>query len=149
MTALHLLRPFARWQRRDANGRRFDIKTVDQAEEWVAQIAGLGFDRFTTWTARAPARADELNGGSVYFCRAGRTLFRMPWGGLEYEDRHRVWAILMRPEIVRVEAMRVGMVRGWRYLEGRNPPADRPRPAAAGDALPEHVARELREIGLA
>lgn len=149
MTALHLLRPFSGWQRRDANGRRFAIETVDGAEEWVAHIAGLGFDCFTTWTARAPARADELEGGSVYFCRARRTLFRMPWAGLEYDDRHHVWAILMRPEIVRVEAKRVGIVCGWRYLEGRNAPADRPRPATAVDGLPRHVARELRETGLA
>ena len=143
MTGLHLLRPFAGWRRRGGA-----IATVDEAEDYVAHIAGLGFDRFTTWTRRAPARAEELEGGSVYFCRAGLTLFRMPWAGLEYDDRHHIWAILMRPEIVRVEAKRVGMVRGWRYLPADAAPADRPRPAATGDALPEHIARELKEIGL-
>ena len=73
-------------------------------------------------TARIPRREPELQGGSVYFVRGGRTLFRMPF--VEIERRGRFSYIVVRPEIVRVEPLKVGFLRGWRYLEGRLAPPD-------------------------
>jgi hypothetical protein len=37
---------------------------------------------------------------------------------------------------------------GWRYLEAKDAPADRPRHAALDDNLPPAMARELRALGL-
>lgn len=109
--------------------------------------AGLGFDRFETITTRRVTRAAEMEGGSVYFVRSGTVLFRMPflevvdlWGG--------EWAIVMRPELIRTERKRVGMVRGWRYMANADAPPDLPRLPLETDELPEHMRKELEELGL-
>lgn len=104
------------------------------AEAYVRACRGEGHDRFYTGTARRIARADELVGGSVYFVRGGFTLFRMPF--VEVERRSRYWWVAMRPEIVRVEALKVGFLRGRRYLEGDRAPKDLPAsmPADLADA---------------
>ena len=144
MTApLHLLRGFVQW-----NDRRTgkDIKTVDDADAWVRHIADMGFDHFYTWTTRRPARAAELEGGSVYFVKGGFTLFRMPF--VEICDDDDGYSISMRPELFRVERHRVGFLRGWRYLEDRSAPADLPERPAPGE-MPEEMASELKELGLA
>ena len=139
---LHLLRGFVQWYDRLAG--RGEIKTVEEAEAWVNHIADMGFDRFYTWTTRRVTRAAELKGGSVYFVRQGRTLFRMPF--VRVEDDGDGFAICMRPELIRVEEKRVGMVRGWRYLLGQDAPPDI-RPAEDGQAA--ELPSELRELGLA
>ena len=144
MTApLHLLRGFVQWY--DRRGGRGEIKTVDEAEAWVRHIADLGFERFYTWTSRRPQRGVELEGGSAYFVRSGRTLFRMPFLAIEHEGEG--VNIVMRPELIRVEKKRVGMARGWRYLADADAPPDL---APAPDAeLPPHLQSELKELGLA
>ena len=112
---LHLLRGFTQWR---------SGKHLKDAEAYVERVRAAGYDVFYTWTKRRPKRADELKGGSVYFCRSGFTLFRMPFKRLVPIDGG--FRIEMKPEIIRVEAKRVGMVRGWRYLEGDVAPADTP-----------------------
>lgn len=143
MTApLHLLRGFVQWHDRRGFG---EIKTVDDAEAWVNYIARQGFDEFSTWTTRRVTREAEMEGGSVYFVRSGTVLFRMPF--IRVEDMGGEWAILMRPELIRTERKRVGMVRGWRYLADADAPPDLPTLDIAPD-LPEHVRKELEELGL-
>lgn len=136
---LHLLRGFVEWTDRDTNGRRVELKTVDQAEEYVKRIAGHGFESFYTWTTRRVTRAAELEGGSVYFVRSGHTLFRMPFVSLDNDGDG--FAICMRPELIRVEHKRVGMVRGWRYLTAANAPPDLPE---RGGELPPDLPPDLR-----
>ena len=145
---LHLLRPMTQWHWK---GRH--LTTIEEAKSYVDHIAGLGFDRFYTATTRAPRRVDELKGGSVYFVRQGHTLFRMPLKAIT-DDRKTARQyggevlIEMEPRLIRVEQKRVGFLRGWRYLEDRSKPADLPdRPDA--DAMPEEMASELKELGLA
>lgn len=114
---LHLLRPFTQW--------RIKPHTVDRAERYVRVIRQQGHDRFFTLTSRRPTRRDELlDGGSVYFVGNRRTLFRMPLLGIDRDERG-YW-IRMRPELIRVERKLVGRVRGWRYLEAADAPADLP-----------------------
>ena len=139
---LHLLRGFVQWYDRNAGK---EIKTVEGAEEWVRHIAELGFDRFYTWTTRRVTRAAALKGGSVYFVRQGRTLFRMPF--LHLENDGDGFAICMRPELIRVEQKRVGMVRGWRYLLDWDKPPDI-CPTDVGQASDDDLSAELRELGL-
>jgi len=144
MSALHLLRGFVEWYDRNEGQ---EIKTVDEAEAWVRHIAELGFDRFYTWTTRRVTRAAELKGGSVYFVRQGRTLFRMPFAHIENDGDG--FAICMRPELIRVEEKRVGMVRGWRYLLGQDAPRDLPQVMLChGEDLPPGLEAALREVGL-
>ena len=122
---------------------------MDEAEDWVRYVAGMGFDEFSTCTTRRVTRAAEMEGGSVYFVRQGFVLFRMPFLRVEdvsggHDDE---WAILMRPELVRVERRRVGMVRGWRYLKDEDAPPDI-QPSDESGQLPPDMAAELRELGL-
>ncbi len=149
MTApLHLLRGFVQWN--DGRPGCGQIKTIDEAEGWVRYIADRGFDEFSTVTMRRPARAAELEGGSVFFVggpKRRHTLFRMPFIGLE--DYGGAWAILMRPELIRVEQRAVGMVRGWRYLADADAPPDLADAAPVeADDMPPAMRRELEELGL-
>ena len=141
---LHLLRPFTEWY---FDGR-VPIRTTPDARAWVDQIARRGFNRFETITSRMPRRADELcqPGSSVFFVKSAHTLFRMPLINIE-PRYHGLVAIIMEPRLVEVEQQRVGRVRGWRYLEHRSAPPDRPDPAPTGD-LPEGLRRDLEALGL-
>ena len=145
---LHLLRGFVQWH--DRRSGCDEIKTIDEAEGWVRHIADQGFDEFSTWTTRRVTRAAELKGGSVFFVGGSKrrhTLFRMPFIGLE--DYGDAWAILMRPELIRVEQRAVGMVRGWRYLADADAPPDLPAELSDDTGkFPEQMRRELQELGL-
>ncbi len=83
-------------------------------------IASLPDDAtFATWTARCPARLPELAGG------------------------------VMTPRLIRVERRRVGFVRGWRYLNDADAPADlAPREDIGAGDMPPGMFSELREAGL-
>ena len=143
---LHLLRGFVSWE--DRAGQ--PIRTVDAAVEWVEYIASLGFDRFYTWTTRRPRRAAELEGGSVFFVggeRRAQALFRMPFVTVE-DEGDGGFAIMMRPELIRVERRFVGRVRGWRYLAAEDAPPDLPQRDPAGD-VPADLAEALDELGVA
>ena len=156
MTArpLHLLRgmPPA------INGCPVDFPTFRRlVRKWEHERAVFG-----SWTRRAPRRAAELVGGSVYFVVKGETLFRMPFLGLEpvrdgfpnapaHYCEHT--AIVCAPRVAMVEAHKVRYLRGWRYLTDADAPPDLSQPDLAGtldDAPPPPtMARELRELGLA
>ena len=130
---LHLLRPFARWRLRGES-----ITTVDAAEEYVKHIASLGFERFYTAVGRAPTRAEELVGGSVYFVKH-HTLFRMPFVCIT--DNPRLAArfqgkvlVEMKPELIRVAPRHIGFLRGWRYMEDKDAPRDIPASMAGKPA---------------
>ena len=111
--SLHLLRPFTGWR---------SGTSLRAAEAYVNTIRGGGYDKFYTTTARCPRRAAELEGGSVYFVRSGYTVFRMPFVEIEHQDGE--YHIAMKPRLIRVEPLKVGFVRGWRYLERDRAPED-------------------------
>lgn len=141
---LHLLRGFVQWTDR-RTGR--PIRTIDEAEAWVRYIADQGFEHFFTWSSRMPRREAEMAGGSVYFVAKRRALFRLPF--LHVDPDESGCAIVMRPELIRVEQRAVGFVRGWRYLAAADAPPDLSAPRAHGNgAAPPAMARELREMCL-
>ena len=149
---LHLLRGFVQWRNRDTGK---DIKTIEDAEDWVKHIAELGFERFYTETTRRPVRADELKGGSVFFVggpKRNQALFRMPFVEVEeYGGEGGMYGICMRPELIRVRQDFVGKVRGWRYLEDKDAPPDLPKvPLAnsASDIMPPEMIADLKREGL-
>ena len=142
---LHLLRPFTEWiDRRD----RCEIVTVEHAAEYVRWIrkssARDGGPEFGTWTSRPPRRPLKRGKSSVYFCRSGHALFRMPF--IRIEERYDgSWAILLECEVRHVEPKRIGFLRGWRYLADDARPADLP---AAEDPMDDGMRRDLKAAGL-
>ena len=147
---LHLLRgmPLA------IKGRSVDFPTFRRLVSQWAREHGVVFG---SWTRRAPRRASELAGGSVYFVVKGETLFRMPFDGLEpvrdgFPDAPARFldhtAIICAPRVVMVEAYKVRRLCGWRYLDDADAPPDL-GPALDAALPPPAMARELRELGLA
>ena len=125
---LHLLRPFTGWHWRMGPDKGKPIDTVQDAVKWVNMVRSAGIDAFSTTTARRPKRMIELPvdcRGSVYFVQRKHTVFRMPISWIDTEPEGE-FDIIMRPTIHRCEARHVGMVRGWRYLEDKDAPPDRP-----------------------
>ena len=130
---LNLLRSFVQWRRGVE-----PIKTIGEADEYVREIAGAGFERFYTWTSRRVTRAAEMKGGSVFFVggpKRHQALFRMPFVDVEEDDGG--WAICMEPKLIPVQQLHVGKVRGWRYLKAEDAPKD----------IPYHL-RGVEPIGL-
>ena len=135
---MNLLCRFTQWT---ADGQ--PVTTVGEAEALCAEVAG--YDGWIwTRTTRRPRR--DLSGGSVYFFSGNATQFRLPF--LRIENRRYFLAILMRPEFHRVEQRRVGYQRGWRYLADQDAPPDLPARQQGEGELPEHLRRDLEQLGL-
>jgi len=98
-----------------------------------------------------PRRADEvLEGGSLYWVIKGVIRARQPVAGFEEvldpQEGIRRCAILLAEELVETEARACRAFQGWRYLEAKDAPADRP---AGGDSdLPAEMEAELRALGI-
>lgn len=106
-------------------------------------------------TRRAPTRADEmLDGGSVYWIIRGSIQARQTIRDITTvldPDGQSVCQILIDPAIMLVSPVPQPAIQGWRYLD----PARAPRDTLAyragveqGDTMPEHMARELKALGL-
>lgn len=112
-------------------------------------------ERGISWvyTRNHPRRADEvLDGGSIYWVIRGQIRARQRVTGFrgERDDNGRAYClILVDSELVVTLPRAFRPFQGWRYLS----PADAPRDAPAGPggnvaAMPDHMLRELRELGL-
>ena len=141
MTQLHLLRPLVP----ELWGHKAGMTTVGEIRDYIEDRAKRG-GVLGTWTSRWPKRADELRGGSVYFVHKKETVFRLPIRDLirqveTYRGRplHRIY---IEPNLVWVAPRHVGMVRGWRYLEGDAVPPDLRRNDGS-------TIKALEELGLA
>lgn len=102
-------------------------------------------------TRHRPRRAAEIAGrGSLYWIIGGAVRARQRIAALERLDESaslKRCAIALDPAVVETEPRRARPMQGWRYLEGRDAPADR----AGGfgeNAPPPAMAAELRELGL-
>ena len=130
--------------------------TMEQFRSYCPRWLAMG-SLFGSWTARPPRRVEELKGGSVYFVEGKAIAFRMPLVAVEpvvefdpgIEERFRNhWSFTCRPEIIPVEARRVGFLRGWRYLKAADAPPDLPPPDTADNNPPPEMRRDLEEAGL-
>lgn len=113
---LHLLRQYTGWRGVKEYSTKEAIRHI--------HCAPKPFFVFGTHTTRYPVRASDMVGGSVYWCKRGVTMFRMPLHGIDTSNYG--WWILMEPIVIPVEPKTVGQVRGWRYLEDSRRPADKP-----------------------
>ncbi len=99
-------------------------------------------------TRQTPRRADELlAGGSLYWVFKGAILCRQSILAVDTvgEGALKTCALFLDPTLVRVEPAARRPFQGWRYLALADAPKD--LGSAIDEALPEHLARTLREIG--
>jgi hypothetical protein len=110
-----------------------------------------GTPRLWHKTRNRPRRAEELlAGGSIYWVIGGRIRARQRLVGFESEvdpDRGRICLFMLDPELVPTDPWPHRAFQGWRYLDPKDAPPDRPV-GAADEAMPEEMIAELRELGL-
>jgi len=102
-------------------------------------------------TRNTPRRAEELlDGGSIYWVIGGRIRARQRLVGFESEvdpDRGKMCLFMLDAELVPTDPWPHRAFQGWRYLDPKDAPPDRPV-GAVDDGMPEAMIAELRELGL-
>ncbi|MBV9953939.1 MAG: DUF1489 domain-containing protein [Pseudolabrys sp.] len=131
--------------------------SIQDLEEWVEQKLkekkrkGQKAEHIHT-TRMVPKRAEELtDGGSLYWVIKGliscreKILDIRPFVDKDGIGRCRV---VLDGKIVPVEPRPYRAFQGWRYFEIKDAPRDLGRAAPGLSKMPEHLRRELRELGL-
>ncbi|WP_336056334.1 DUF1489 family protein [Nitratireductor sp. CH_MIT9313-5] len=101
-------------------------------------------------TRMVPRRMEELEGGSLYWVMKGMVRARQKLLEIRpFTDSEGIGRchLVLEPELIRTEWQPRRPFQGWRYLK----PEDAPRDASGSsedDALPDHLKRELHELGL-
>ena len=121
---MHLLRPFMGF---DLPKSQNTLEGLQRRLERVREARRLDV---VIWTTKVPSRLDELTGGSIYFVRGRRTLFRMAI--LRIVRREHSVGFGLEPYAHPVDQKYVGMVQGWRYLKPEDAPRDLPPPKPEG-----------------
>ena len=108
-----------------------------------------GFPRHITrmW----PKKEAEVLAGSIYWVIKGVILCRQKILRLDEvigSDDIRRCAIVMEPDMIRVEPTRKKAFQGWRYLAPADAPADLGRARKGEDALPPSLSAALAELGV-
>jgi hypothetical protein len=103
-------------------------------------------------TRMVPKRAEELvDGGSLYWVIRGQIMCRERLLDIRpFVDRDGVGRcrLVLDGKLVLVEPRPFRAFQGWRYLEAKDAPRDLDRVAPGAKKMPEHLRRELRELGL-
>ncbi|MBV8792549.1 MAG: DUF1489 domain-containing protein [Pseudolabrys sp.] len=131
--------------------------SVQDLEEWIEQKLkekrrkGQKPEHIHT-TRMVPKRADELkDGGSLYWVIKGQVTCRerildvRPFTDKDGIGRCRV---VLDGKVVLVEPRPYRAFQGWRYYPENDAPRDLSRAGRGLAQLPEHMRRELRELGL-
>jgi len=101
-------------------------------------------------TRHAPRRGEELlEGGSLYWVIRGWVRVRQRLVDLDpvVGEGVRRCALVLDPVLVRTVPRAHRPFQGWRYLPEAKAPPDAADASGAAD-VPEHMAAELRELGL-
>ena len=126
-------------------------ESLASLRQWQGTRRKAGFELMHV-TRNMPRRAEEvLDGGSIFWVIKGVMCARQPIVELrkmQRADGKPACGIVLAPEIVAVEPMRVRIFQGWRYLEVKDAPADLPMAADGDEAMPPELVAELRELGL-
>ena len=119
--------------------------------EWQDARLAAGME-LIHMTRNTPRRVHEvLSGGSIFWVIKGVMCARQPITELrkmQRADGRAACGIVLAPELIAVEPLRVRIFQGWRYLEAKDAPVDIPVSADTGDAIQTELAAELRELGL-
>jgi len=134
--------------------------SVQDLEDWIKERlkarrkggAGGGRKQRNHTTRMAPKRADELvDGGSLYWVIRGQIMCRerilaiRPFVDKDGVGRCHI-ALDCKPVLVEPRPYRA--FQGWRYLVPADAPRDLDRAAPGARDMPEHLRRELRQLGL-
>ncbi|WP_241126845.1 DUF1489 family protein [Novosphingobium terrae] len=98
-------------------------------------------------TRYLPTRAKEMEGGSLFWIHAHMIVGRSPILGFEQKEDGRFW-VRLSPELIPVAPMPRRAHQGWRYLAGKDAPADLGSGGDGSEALPGHLVSELAKLGL-
>ena len=126
-------------------------ESLASLRQWQAMRREAGQELMHV-TRNTPRRADEvLAGGSMFWVIKGVMCARQPileLRGMQRADGRPACGIVLAPELVAVEPVRVRIFQGWRYLEAKDAPVDLPMTGEGDDAMPPELVAELRELGL-
>lgn len=122
-----------------------------QRERMRQSLRNGGTPRLWHRTRHRPRRAEELlAGGSIYWVIGGRIRARQRLVGFESDrdaDGLKICRFMLDAELVPTEPWPHRAFQGWRYLDPKDAPPD--RPAGLADAeMPEAMIAELRDLGL-
>ena len=108
--------------------------------------------RYVFYTRHMPRRSAEiLDGGSIYWVIKGYVRVReriLGFVPVLEADGERYTLVRYDPKFVETEWQPKRPFQGWRYLQPKDAPPDRPAGAAATDDLPPAMMQELRSLGL-
>ena len=127
--------------------------SVSELEAWIVEkLRGKKKAEHIHTTRMAPKRADELvEGGSLYWVIRGAIMCRerlldvRPFVDKDGIGRCR---LVLDGKLVLVQPRPFRAFQGWRYLDAKDAPSDLDRAAPGAARMPEHLRRELRELGL-
>ena len=130
--------------------------SVKDLEDWIKQKAKNkkpAAKREHIHTTRMTPKRDQklLDGGSLYWVIRGQIMCRerlldvRPFVDREGVGRCR---LVLDGKVVLVEPRPFRAFQGWRYLDPKDAPRDLDRAAPGAKNMPEHMRRELRELGL-
>ena len=114
------------------------------------QLPKRGGKAVPTYTTHMPKRTEELlDGGSLYWVIKGWMRVRQRLRGfqpyVDEEGRARCM-LLLDPKLVPTLPTAFRAFQGWRYFEAKDAPPDL-EDGGESAALPDTLARELRELG--
>ena len=103
-------------------------------------------------TRNRPKRAGEIiAGGSLYWVIGGLILVRQRILDITpdiSDDGTPCTALVLDPELVRVEARPMRAFQGWRYLKPEDAPPDLTNSNGSSENMPEEMRRALAALGL-
>ena len=113
---------------------------------WQAERVRNGMELMHV-TRNTPRRAEEvLDGGSIFWVIKGVMCARQPiteLRSMQRADGKPACGIVLAPELVAVEPLRVRIFQGWRYLEVKDAPVDIPVADEGGDTMPPELVAEF------
>lgn len=133
------------------------VDTIEELSAWQARRSAereqRGEDPRPFHVTRMwPKRADALvGGGSLFWVIRGTVAVRQRIAGFEErtgEDGIRRCAIILEPELIRVDPRPRGPFQGWRYLKPGDAPPDITAAGREEAALPEALRKALSFYGV-
>ncbi|MDE2459394.1 MAG: DUF1489 domain-containing protein [Rhodospirillales bacterium] len=126
-------------------------KDVSHLAAWQKQRAAE-MPPLRHFTRNFPKRAAELaDGGSLYWVVSGVILVRQRILEVRQDqepDGTPCTALVLDPELVRVEGRAMRAFQGWRYLAPQDAPADLGTMGEGAEDMPDSMRRELAALGL-
>jgi hypothetical protein len=127
------------------------VETIAELEEWVARRVRERGEHFHV-TRMVPKRGEELiAGGSLYWVIKGQVACRQKLLSIApFTDEQGIGRcrLMLEPVVRPVTPRPCRAFQGWRYLAAKDAPADLGRRGAGLGKMPEHLRRELAQLGL-